>query len=92
VKSCLIDGEAILCDDNGLAVFQLLRNYRNGHAATLCAFDLIEIEGEGVKRLEGADCAIARPWIRCRRQDLGRNIVPCPALSPTLWHRLEVPS
>ena len=50
VTSCLIDGEAILCDDNGLAVFQLLRSYRNGHAATLCAFDLIEIEGRDLRR------------------------------------------
>ena len=30
--------------------------------------------------------------IRCRRQDLVRNIVPCLALPPTLWHRPEVPS
>ena len=50
VTSYLIDGEAILCDDNGLAVFQLLRSYRNGHAATLCAFDLIEIEGRDLRR------------------------------------------
>jgi bifunctional non-homologous end joining protein LigD len=50
VESCLIDGEAIICDDNGLAVFQLLRSYRNGHAATLCAFDLIEIDGRDLRR------------------------------------------
>jgi ATP-dependent DNA ligase len=25
VRSCVIDGEAILCDDNGLAVFDLIR-------------------------------------------------------------------
>ena len=50
LQSCLIDGEAILCDDNGLAVFKLLRNYRNGHAATLCAFDLIELDGQNLRR------------------------------------------
>jgi bifunctional non-homologous end joining protein LigD len=50
VRSCVIDGEAILCDDNGLAVFKLLRNYRNGHAATLCAFDLIEMDGQDLRR------------------------------------------
>jgi hypothetical protein len=33
-----------------------------------------------------------RFWITCRRRDLVRNIVPCPAPSPTLWHRLGVPS
>ena len=43
VPSCLIDGEAIITDGNGLAVFKLLRSYRNGQAATLCAFDLIDL-------------------------------------------------
>ena len=33
-----------------------------------------------------------RLWIRFPRQDLARNIVPCPALSPTPWHRLGGPS
>ena len=40
MRSCLIDGEAIVCDGSGLAVFQFVRNYRRGNAATLCAFDL----------------------------------------------------
>jgi bifunctional non-homologous end joining protein LigD len=50
VHSCLIDGEAIVCDENGLAVFQLIRNYRRGSAATLCAFDLIELNGEDLRQ------------------------------------------
>jgi ATP dependent DNA ligase domain len=28
VQSCIIDAEVIACDDNGLAVFELIRNYR----------------------------------------------------------------
>jgi bifunctional non-homologous end joining protein LigD len=44
VGSCLIDGEAIVCDDKGLSVFDLIRNYRHGNAATLCAFDLLELD------------------------------------------------
>jgi ATP-dependent DNA ligase len=28
VRSCLIDGEAVVCDENGLAVFDLIRNHR----------------------------------------------------------------
>jgi hypothetical protein len=28
VRSCLIDGEAIVCNSEGLAVFQFVRNYR----------------------------------------------------------------
>jgi bifunctional non-homologous end joining protein LigD len=39
VNSCIIDGEAIVSDATGLAVFSLIRSYSNGHRATLCAFD-----------------------------------------------------
>jgi bifunctional non-homologous end joining protein LigD len=48
--SFLIDGEAIVTDDDGLAVFELIRRARNGGAAVLCAFDLIELEGEDLRR------------------------------------------
>ena len=50
VNSCSIDGEAIVCDGKGLAVFQFIRNYRRGNAATLCAFDLIEIDGQDLRQ------------------------------------------
>ena len=33
VKSCLIDGEAIVCDENGLAVFDLIRRHDAGERA-----------------------------------------------------------
>ena len=49
IHSCLIDGEAIVGDATGLAVFSLIRSYRNGPRATLCAFDLIEIDGEDLR-------------------------------------------
>ncbi|HTE75552.1 MAG TPA: hypothetical protein VK653_02285 [Xanthobacteraceae bacterium] len=49
-RSFLIDGEAIVTDDDGLAVFELIRRARHGGAAVLCAFDLIEIEGEDLRR------------------------------------------
>ena len=49
VHSCVIDGEAIVSDANGLAVFNLIRSYRNGPRATICAFDLIEIDGEDLR-------------------------------------------
>jgi hypothetical protein len=38
VRSCLIDGEAIVCDANCLAVFDLLRRQWHGNDAILCAF------------------------------------------------------
>jgi bifunctional non-homologous end joining protein LigD len=50
-RSCLIDGEAIACDDNGLAVFDLIRSHRNHGSAILCAFDLLEIDGEDLRRV-----------------------------------------
>jgi bifunctional non-homologous end joining protein LigD len=48
--SFLIDGEAIVTDDDGLAVFDLIRRQRHGAAAVLCTFDLIELEGEDLRR------------------------------------------
>jgi bifunctional non-homologous end joining protein LigD len=29
VRSCLIDGEAVCCDENGLAVFRVIRRRQN---------------------------------------------------------------
>jgi bifunctional non-homologous end joining protein LigD len=48
-RSCLIDGEAIVTDKNGLAVFDLIRGHRPT-AAVLCAFDLLELDGEDLRR------------------------------------------
>jgi ATP-dependent DNA ligase len=50
-RSCLIDGEAIVSDEAGLAVFDLIRSFRHDHAAVLCAFDLLELDGEDLRRL-----------------------------------------
>src|SRR5262249_1797706 len=50
VRHCLIDGEAIVCDENGLAVFNLIRGYRSDHAATRCAFDLVAVAGHDLRR------------------------------------------
>jgi bifunctional non-homologous end joining protein LigD len=51
VQSCLIDGEAVVCNRDGLAVFDLLREYRHDTAAVLCAFDLLEMDGEDLRRI-----------------------------------------
>lgn len=50
VRSCLIDGEAIVCDENGLAVFELIRRHGALASAVLCAFDLLEVDGLGLRR------------------------------------------
>ena len=49
-RSCLIDGEAIVTDRNGLAVFDLIRGRQPSEAAVLCAFDLLELDGEDLRR------------------------------------------
>jgi bifunctional non-homologous end joining protein LigD len=49
--SFLIDGEMIVTDETGLAVFDLVRRRRHEHEAVLVAFDLIELEGKDLRRL-----------------------------------------
>jgi bifunctional non-homologous end joining protein LigD len=49
-KSCIVDGEAVVVDDDGLSIFDLLRYRRHDHAATICAFDLIEVDGTDLRR------------------------------------------
>ena len=48
VRSCLIDGEAVVCDHGGLAVFDLIRGYRT---MARCAFDLLELDGKDFRRM-----------------------------------------
>jgi bifunctional non-homologous end joining protein LigD len=50
VRSCLIDGEAIVCDENGLAVFELIRRHGALASAVYCAFDLLELDGRDLRR------------------------------------------
>ena len=49
-SSCVVDGEAIVVDENGLSMFDLIRYRRQDQAATLCAFDLLELDGEDLRR------------------------------------------
>src|SRR6188472_2804641 len=48
-RSCLIDGEAVCCDDNGLAVFERMRRKREGEHVFLYAFDLLELNGADLR-------------------------------------------
>jgi ATP-dependent DNA ligase len=50
VRSCLIDGEAIAFEADGVASFELLRGRRHDRLVTLCAFDLIELDGKDLRR------------------------------------------
>ena len=50
VRSCLIDGEVVCCDEKGVTSFQLLRHRRNEPQAFLYAFDLLELDGADLRR------------------------------------------
>jgi len=55
-RSCIIDGEAVACDDNGVASFDLIRHHRANESIFLYAFDLIELNGDDMRR----ECARPR--------------------------------
>jgi len=46
----IIDGEAVACDDNGVASFDLVRHHRADKSIFLYAFDLIELNGDDLRR------------------------------------------
>ncbi|MGA9008628.1 MAG: hypothetical protein WB495_17560, partial [Xanthobacteraceae bacterium] len=50
-KSCLIDGEAIVTNEAGLADFEIMRRRRVNAEAVLVAFDLLELNGEDLRGL-----------------------------------------
>jgi bifunctional non-homologous end joining protein LigD len=49
-RSCIIDGEAVACDDNGLAVFERIRYRRHDGKVFMYAFDFIELDGDDLRR------------------------------------------
>ena len=49
VTSCLIDGEAVACDGDGLPVFDRLRYRRQDGRVFLYAFDLLELNGQDMR-------------------------------------------
>ena len=54
-RSCIIDGEAVACDDNGVTSFNRVRYRHHDESIFLYAFDLIELNGDDLRRgpLEG---------------------------------------
>jgi ATP-dependent DNA ligase len=57
-QSFLIDGEAAIVRDDGTPDFHALRSRRQGHEVVLFAFDLIEHDGDDLRRLP----LIERKW------------------------------
>ena len=48
-RSCIIDGEAVACDENGVASFNLVRYRHHDESIFLYAFDLIELNGDDLR-------------------------------------------
>jgi bifunctional non-homologous end joining protein LigD len=49
-RSCIIDGEAVCCDEDGMPNFDRIRYRRYDASVFLYAFDLIELSGDDLRR------------------------------------------
>ena len=49
-RSCIIDGEAVACDNKGMPSFDRIRYRRHDASVFLYAFDLIELNGDDLRR------------------------------------------
>jgi bifunctional non-homologous end joining protein LigD len=50
-RSCIIDGEAVACSDDGHADFNRIRYRHNDDSVFLYAFDLIEVDGDDLRHV-----------------------------------------
>jgi bifunctional non-homologous end joining protein LigD len=68
VRSCLIDGEAVCCNDGRMAVFEKMRRQRKGDPVFLYAFDLLELNGKDMRRepFEVRKATLASVLRQCR--------------------------
>jgi ATP-dependent DNA ligase len=48
-QSCIIDGEAVACGEDGIANFERIRYRHKDDSVFLYAFDLIELDGEDLR-------------------------------------------
>jgi hypothetical protein len=48
-RFCIIDGEAVACDDNGIRTFELVHHHRADERVFLYAFDVIELNGDDLR-------------------------------------------
>jgi ATP-dependent DNA ligase len=49
-RSCIIDGEAVACGEDGVASFDRIRHRHHDADVFLYAFDLIELNGDDLRR------------------------------------------
>src|SRR5260221_14209074 len=88
-RSCIIDGEAVACDDNGLASFERIHYRQHDGDVFLYAFDLIELNGDDLRRdplqvrkaTLASILAKARPGIRLNEHIQGDGPKSSPMLA-----------
>jgi bifunctional non-homologous end joining protein LigD len=49
-RSCIVDGEAVSCGDDGISLFERIRYRRHDASVFLYALDLIELDGDDLRR------------------------------------------
>jgi ATP-dependent DNA ligase len=49
VRSCIIDGEAVACAEDGLSSFDHICSWQNDASVFMWTFDLIELDGEDLR-------------------------------------------
>jgi ATP-dependent DNA ligase len=92
--SCIIDGEAVSYGEDGIASFERMRDWRHGDSVFLWAFDLIELNGDDLRRnplavrkatlasmVAGAEPAPGR----CQRDDYTRRMKRRCARYAAVW-------
>jgi bifunctional non-homologous end joining protein LigD len=61
-RSCILDGEAVACGEDGIALFERIRYRRHDASVFMWAFDIIELNGDDLRRepLEWRKATLAR--------------------------------
>jgi bifunctional non-homologous end joining protein LigD len=49
-RTCILDGEAVACGTDGIACFELIRSWETDRGVFMYAFDMIELDGEDMRR------------------------------------------
>jgi bifunctional non-homologous end joining protein LigD len=65
-RSCIIDGEAVACGEDGIASFDRIRYRRHDRSVFLYAFDLVDLDDQDLRRPS-----------RCARPRLQACLRPC---------------
>jgi bifunctional non-homologous end joining protein LigD len=68
VRSCVIDGEAVACDGDGLSIFEKLRWRHHDGQVFMWSFDLLELDGQDMRRepIEVRKATLASVLRSCR--------------------------